>query len=85
MQDIDMLGCEVTDCITQYKGVAVSVSYDVSGCIQVFVRPKMNKDGKLEEGAWFDSKRLKKGVRRMNVPTFVSVAGGEKLTSPERC
>lgn len=56
---LDILGHRVVDRVTGFKGVAVSVSFDLYGCIQVIVNPGLQSDGKLGESNWFDFNRLK--------------------------
>ena len=54
-----LLGMKVRDRVTRMEGVVSSVCFDLYGCVQCIVTPGMNdKDGKLDEGAWFDWKRL---------------------------
>jgi hypothetical protein len=53
-----ILGKQVKDKITGFKGVAVSVSFDLYGCIQVVVAPAVGQDGKIPDSAWFDIHRL---------------------------
>ena len=44
---LEILGFRVTDKVTGLTGVAVSVSFDLYGCIQVIVNPGLDKDGKM--------------------------------------
>ena len=53
-----LLGMKVTDKVTGFKGVVVSVSFDLYGCIQAVVTPEASKEGKQEEARWFDVARL---------------------------
>ena len=67
------LGYVVRDKVTQFEGVAVSVSFDLFGCVQVDVRQQgKDKDGKLHGGYWFDHKRLERVSDEpvMTVPVF---------------
>lgn len=59
MKHIDMLGHEVEDVVTGFKGVVTTMSYDLYGCIQAIVTPKASKDGSYPQGTWFDVNRLK--------------------------
>lgn len=54
-----ILGKHVTDLITGFKGVVVGHVEYLSGCNQCLVVPPVDKDGKLQEGQWFDDQRLK--------------------------
>lgn len=83
---IKLLGCKVRDIVTGFTGVVSSVSFDLYGCVQVVVTPEIDKDGKLENGHWFDAKRLVvlESTPVMNVPAFEAVPGGQQLPDQER-
>lgn len=55
---LNWLGHEVVDAVTGFVGVVTSMSFDLSGCVQAFVKPKIDKDGKMPDGHWFDIARL---------------------------
>lgn len=80
----DMLGLKARDRVTGFEGTITSVCFDLYGCIQCVVSPPVNKDGKIEEGRWFDSNRLKTvdATPVMNRPDFSftkeAIAKGEK-------
>ena len=81
-----ILGCRVRDRVTDYVGIATSVSFDLYGCVQVVVAaPGVDKDGKVYGGHWFDYKRLvvidSKPV--MEVPSFEHVPGGQELPNQD--
>ena len=69
---LGMLGLEVEDKVTGFKGVVASVGFDLYGCVQVIVNPGVGSDGKLMDQQWFDIARLR--VRSetpvMDVPNF---------------
>lgn len=52
------LGGFYTDKITGFSGVATGHVKYLSGCNQVLLTPKVDKDGKLKEANWFDEQRL---------------------------
>lgn len=56
---LDLLGLFVKDRVTGFEGVVSSVCFDLYGCIQAFVSPGVDKDGKKQDGHWFDVNRLK--------------------------
>jgi hypothetical protein len=58
LQHFDILGRRVRDRITGLSGVAVSLSFDLYGCIQVVVHPGLDGDGKPRDQNWFDINRL---------------------------
>lgn len=70
------------DKVTGFAGVVTSVTFDLYGCVQALLTPGL-VDGKLQEQAWFDVKRLKDdaliGRRRvMDVPRFGAIAFGSE-------
>lgn len=73
-----LLGYKVKDTVTGFSGTCTTIGFDLYGCVQAIVSPSMASDGKIEDGRWFDVKRLvatsKKPV--MEVPTFQIVPGG---------
>lgn len=49
------LGNEVQDKITGFKGIVIGRSIWLTGCDQVAVKPKVDKDGNMKEAQWFDA------------------------------
>lgn len=54
------LGAAYRDVITGFAGVATGHTTYISGCSQVLLQPKVDKDGKLVDGHWFDEQRLER-------------------------
>ena len=80
---LDLLGHRVKDRVSDFEGVVISMSFDLYGCIQADVRPtKLDKDGKIVMGSWFDVSRLKVLSKKplMDAPNFEwgNVAEGKK-------
>ena len=76
-EHLKLLGLKVRDGVTGVEGVVTSVCFDLYGCVQVAVQPRGTKDGKLEDGRWFDEKRIKVLDKKpvMDVPTFDVIPG----------
>lgn len=54
-----LLGKTVSDKVTGFTGIAESVAFDLYGCVQVVIKPKiMNDKGDLIDGRWFDASRI---------------------------
>jgi len=53
-----VLGREMTDEITGFTGIAISKIEYLTGCTQYCLKGKVNKEGKVPEGEWFDWQRL---------------------------
>lgn len=83
-----LLGLKVRDKVTRFSGVATSITFDLYGCIQAYVNPPQGKDGKIPDGAWFDTTRLEILSKSpvMKQPSFAAVEekGGQVLPSPHR-
>lgn len=73
------LGIEVTDCITDFKGIATSRVEYLTGCTQYGVTPKVGDDGKLPDIIYFDESRLD-GSLEFNKTSL----GGPSINIPER-
>lgn len=58
VKHLDMLGRKAEDKVTGFKGVVASVYFDLYGCIQAVVTPKV-KDGADRKSQAFDVGRLK--------------------------
>ena len=78
---LQLLGHQVTDRVTKRKGVVVSISFDLSGCVQAYVQGEADKDGKATDGFWCDTKRLKQDSTKTVQPVsnFDVVPGGSNL------
>lgn len=55
---INLLGYFAKDKVTGFFGTIDSVCFDLYGCIQCYLRPKVTADGKIQDGHWFDVTRL---------------------------
>ena len=79
LQLIDLLGRTAEDRVTGFRGVMASISFDLYGCVQVVLTPRMQKDGTTPDGKWFDTNRLinVSEVKVMERPDFVNVQAGE--------
>lgn len=71
---LELLGRTATDKVTKFKGVISTLSFDLYGCIQVVLKPEIDKDGKDIDGRWFDVSRLKLSTKKpvMPMPDFDS-------------
>jgi hypothetical protein len=58
-EHLSKLGRIATDCVTGFSGVVASISFDLYGCIQVVVTPRVGADGKIPDSQWFDISRLR--------------------------
>lgn len=76
-----LLGFAVEDVVTGLVGIVVSISFDLSGCVQAFVTPRADKEGKVATGFWVDTKRLKATSDELVTPvaSFEQIPGGTAL------
>jgi hypothetical protein len=51
-------GDYLSDLITGLKGVVTSRCDSITGCNQYYLRPRVDKDGKLVDGVWCDEHSL---------------------------
>jgi hypothetical protein len=58
MEEIKM-GQTVKDLITGFEGVVTGHCEYISGCDQLLVQKKVDKDGNKQDGIWFDVQRLR--------------------------
>lgn len=54
------LGCNVTDIITDFSGIATGLCDYISGCSQILITPKISESGEHREGRWIDIQRVKR-------------------------
>ena len=72
-ETVDLLGRHATDVLTGLNGVIVSVSFDVSGCVQAWIAPPAKDGAEPRDGKWFDVQRLNvdmTGNPMISVPDF---------------
>lgn len=56
---MNLLGMEVQDKVTGMKGIVGTISFDLYGCIQATITPKVNKTTEKPISYWYDVSRLK--------------------------
>lgn len=82
---VEVLGTEVEDRATGFKGIAVQLSYYVNGCVHFDVKPKgiLTKTGDTIESYEFDYRRLMgPAIKVMSKEELKK--DQEKAPSPER-
>ena len=52
------MGKTYKDKVTGFVGVATGISEYMTGCRQILLVPKVDVDGKTQDGHWFDEQRL---------------------------
>lgn len=57
-EHLKILGLKGKDRVSGMVGVVSSVCFDLSGCVQGYIRPMVDKDMKHREGGWFDTKQI---------------------------
>lgn len=79
-----ILGKEYQDAITEFTGIAVSRTVFINKCIRVCLQPKVDKDGKHVEDAWFDEEQLVATGKRTKFKEKEEETGGPKSYSVPR-
>lgn len=51
-------GTKAKDAITGFVGTVTGHTRYISGCSQLLLVPGLDKDGKMQEGHWFDEQRV---------------------------
>lgn len=82
-QHFELMGHRVRDAVTGFVGVVETISFDLYGCIQCVVKPGLDEKGQVQDGKWFDLKRLIRVSDEpvMAQPTFELVPGGAEKPS----
>ena len=52
-------GDVLRDKVTGFEGIFTGFSIYMTGCAQLFLKPKLKKNGEYPEGTWIDIDRLK--------------------------
>jgi hypothetical protein len=79
-----ILGYVVEDRVSGVVGVATSISFDLYGCVQMLVRPRVDLEGKLPEAHWFDLSRLKRTDDRVMEPIGFLMPDSQDTPGPEQ-
>lgn len=54
------MGDKVKDTLTGFTGVVIARVEHMTGCNQLFVLPKSDKENEIKNGCWFDIERIEK-------------------------
>ena len=84
IKHMNLLGLNAKDRVTGFEGVVSTLSFDLYGCIQAVLTPPVDKDGKKQDGAWFDVSRLTitNQTPVMEVPNFMEGPTAEGKHGP---
>ena len=80
----ESLGKEAQDKITGFKGTIIGTSQWLTGCDQVCLKPKVDKDGQIKDAHWFDQGSVKitgKGITKDEVKS--KDLGGPRSDQPK--
>ncbi|WP_172332422.1 hypothetical protein [Mangrovicoccus sp. HB161399] len=55
-----VMGDKVKDTPTGFTGVAIARAEHMTGCNQLYVLPKSDKENEIKDGHWFDIERIEK-------------------------
>lgn len=71
------LGDKARDVITGFGGIVTGRCEYLTGCVQLLLSPTVDKDGKRQEGEWFDIDRIEvKKAGAVNLK--VAIAGPDQ-------
>jgi len=52
------LGVEAESNITGMRGIIIACSIHINGCFQYFIKPRVDRDGKLPDGSWLNENEV---------------------------
>lgn len=86
---LELLGKEVTDRVTGFKGTVTGIAVYLAGCHQACVFPKVGADNKMADALWLDCARLAPSEAPALVLSTMSVGevpgvGGDGPKAPAR-
>lgn len=55
---MENFGKKATDKVTGFTGIITAKALYMYGCAQYLLTPKVDKDGKRQDGEWFDEGRI---------------------------
>ena len=78
------LGDKLECTITGFSGVVICRNEWLNGCLQYCLKPKVDKDGKIQDGEWFDEGQLKL-VKAKSKTKPKKRPGGPTSPTPSTC
>ena len=78
------LGVIAEDKVTGFRGTVTSKVKYLTGCDQYCLKPKVDKDGNIVDGCYFDGGQLEyisEGISKKDVQT--DVKGGPNMDAPK--
>lgn len=73
-----LLGTKCRDMISKFEGIAESYHQYITGCDRYMLQPELDKDGKWQEGKFFDVNRLEViEEKAIEVDTSVNNGAGD--------
>lgn len=78
------LGVTAEDKVTGFRGVVTGYVTYLTGCNQCLLMPKADKDGKCQDGAWFDEQRVVVDEEKPIINTDNSKSKGFDMEAPKR-
>ena len=81
------MGDKVKDTLSGFTGVVLARCEHITGCNQIFILPKSDKENEIKDGIWFDIERIEKitdravqlGARRTGADIPAPRATGARL------
>lgn len=75
------LGTKLRDKVTDLEGIAIGRIEYLNGCVQYSIKPKIGKDGKVNDGEWVDSQQIEI-VKENAISIKPSNTGGATSIAP---
>lgn len=79
-----VLGDEVLDKVSKFKGIAVSRHSYLQGCDRISVQPPVNEKGELPDTATFDEPQLAVDTKQKVSQVINALVGGPERYMPTK-
>lgn len=76
------LGTKLRDKVTDLEGIAIGRIEYLNGCVQYSIKPKIGKDGKVNDGEWVDSQQIEV-IKENAIDIKPSNTGGATSIAPK--
>jgi hypothetical protein len=73
---MENFGKKGKDKVTGFEGVITAKCFYMYGCAQYLLTPKVDKDGKKQEGNWFDEGRIEVFEEEISVESVKAEKNG---------
>jgi hypothetical protein len=73
---MENFGKKAKDKVTGFEGVITAKCFYMYGCAQSLLTPKVDKDGKKQDGNWFDEGRIEVFEEKISIESVKAEKNG---------